>query len=495
MKGATLVLVSYLIHAAHAGIFSKHASKDDNASVPDDVKAADMRFDYKLSFKEPLYYNDEIPFWNVQGDVIKASDRVRLAPSVPGQKGAIWSAIPNEHDEWQVDMKMSIAGSQVHGGRGLAFWYTKDRMEEGPIFGSKDAWDGLSIWFDSANPKTHTPTIMAFLNDGHAQFASAGIDPSKRLFGECKVDYRNTFMPALVRITYRDNTLTLLIDPSSNGAYFHPCFQQTNVILPKGYYFGVSAASSNPADDHDVSSFETFQLNPPARVSHKKRPKEDELNERGQQFTELSDEHRKKIEEAEFEVRRLRGGASGGGGGTPNMASETSATLGIIFDTQQRMMENVLISQLQLEALGAPSPEKVLTHDFSQPINPGGAKNADAPSPPNGLSLDQLKTEAASIVSRLEQQSVRYEEQIRSLQDTMGRVETLIQTLDKRLTLQSSNIHGKLSEITKESAEAKGTLSSLVRYIIYAIGLQAVVGFAVYAYYKVRVEKNEKKFL
>lgn len=40
----------------------------------------------------------------------------------------------------------------MHGGRGLAFWYAKENNEPGPVFGSKDKWDGLSVWLDSANP-------------------------------------------------------------------------------------------------------------------------------------------------------------------------------------------------------------------------------------------------------------------------------------------------------------------------------------------------------
>ena len=46
-----------------------------------------------------------------------------------------------------------MKGNNLHGGRGLAFWYAKDPKETGPVFGSKDKWDGLSVWLDSANPR------------------------------------------------------------------------------------------------------------------------------------------------------------------------------------------------------------------------------------------------------------------------------------------------------------------------------------------------------
>jgi hypothetical protein len=49
-------------------------------------------------------------------------------------------------------MAFRVKGNHMHGGRGLAFWYAKDSKESGPVFGSKDKWDGLSVWLDSANP-------------------------------------------------------------------------------------------------------------------------------------------------------------------------------------------------------------------------------------------------------------------------------------------------------------------------------------------------------
>lgn len=63
------------------------------------------------------------------------------------------------------------------------------------------------------------------------------------------------------------------------------------------------------------------------------------------------------------------------------------------------------------------------------------------------------------------------------------------------MSLQSNNLQGKLSEMTKDSAEAKGTMSTLIKYVLYACGLQALVGIGFYMYWKLRVERNEKKFL
>lgn len=85
-------------------------------------------------------------------DIFKSDDFIRLSPSVPNTKGFIWSEIPNPYEAWEVEIAFKVTGNNMHGGRGLAFWYTKDREETGPVFGSKDQWDGLSVWLDSANP-------------------------------------------------------------------------------------------------------------------------------------------------------------------------------------------------------------------------------------------------------------------------------------------------------------------------------------------------------
>jgi len=51
---------------------------------------------------------------------------------------------------WEVHV-----GFKVHGkgtelfGDGFAIWYTKERMQTGPVFGSKDHFSGLAIILDT----------------------------------------------------------------------------------------------------------------------------------------------------------------------------------------------------------------------------------------------------------------------------------------------------------------------------------------------------------
>ncbi|CAO3642159.1 unnamed protein product [Cunninghamella blakesleeana] len=496
MKFQSLFFISslFIFNSIEAGIFSHCASSDSSTTNTNEqientnLLPAQQKHDYKLSFKYPFYYNGTVPFWSTGGDTILAPDRIQLATSVPGSKGWIWSDLTNEYDEWSAHLNFRITGSQIHGGRGLAFWYTKEASTEGPIFGAKDKWEGLSIWLVSNNPKTHEPLIMGFLNDGSTALASGGVDPTKKAIGQCSIDFRNTDQPVRLRVTYKDNAISVLVDTTSHDLNFRHCFFKSGITLPKGYKFGVTAASTNPADDHDIIAFDTFQLNPPPKKTHNKRPLEDEKIKQGEQFKELTDEQKKKIEQAEFEIKKLREESD-----EAAPIPEISANIGVLYDTTRRALETLEIAQLQLEALGAPSPEKIVAGDYK--INTINTNNNNEATKRSDLSLDQLKSEAQTIIQRLEKQSAQYEQSLKNVHDTVSRVESLILGLDKRFALQSSNLHEKFSEISKGSEETKGTMSTLIRYIFYACGLQASVGLALYIYWKLRVDKNEKKFV
>ncbi|KAI9284404.1 legume-like lectin family-domain-containing protein [Umbelopsis sp. AD052] len=329
-----IACVGSCISGSNAGFFG---GSDDNSKSTrvENPQAAPFKLDYKLSFKKPYYYNSTVPFWQTSGDVIKAEDFIRLAPSVPGSKGQIWSTIPNSHAEWEVNMQLRISGQHVGGGRGMAFWYAAEPNQDGPIFGSKDKWNGLGIWFDSYNPKTKSPMTMALVNDGTKQFASK-VDPTQHMLGSCFQNYRNTYEPLYVKVTYRNKTLSVLMDRENRGSSYRHCFRKQDVELPTGYFFGLSASSQNPADDHDVITLETWELNPPAKLSHLNRPMEAEKVKKGQKFEGLDDVQKQ----------------------------------GAVLDQQHRLVEELKMVQLQLQTLGAPGAEDIASGNIEDILKP-----------------------------------------------------------------------------------------------------------------------------
>ena len=51
---------------------------------------------------------------------------------------------------------------------------------------------------------------MVLLNDGTMAFA-AGTDPTKHMLGSCSISYRNTDSPSYLKVSYKDNTLSVSV--------------------------------------------------------------------------------------------------------------------------------------------------------------------------------------------------------------------------------------------------------------------------------------------
>lgn len=87
-------------------------------------------------------------------------------------------------------------------------------------------------------------------------------DGTTQQLAGCLRDFRNKPFPTRARIEYFQNTLTVLFHNgmTNNEQDYDMCLRAENVVLPKGGYFGVSAATGGLADDHDVIHFLTNSL-------------------------------------------------------------------------------------------------------------------------------------------------------------------------------------------------------------------------------------------
>ncbi|CAH2084301.1 unnamed protein product [Euphydryas editha] len=234
--------------------------------VSSNSQTVHKRFEYKYSFKPPYLAQKDgsVPFWEYGGNAIASGESVRLAPSLRSQKGAIWTKQPINFDWWEVDVMFKVTGRGRIGADGLAFWYTTQRGDyQGEVFGSSDKWNGLGVIFDSFDNdnKHNNPYIMAVLNDGTKSFDHKS-DGSAQLLSGCLRDFRNKPFPTRARIEYYMNTLTVYFHNglTNNEADFELCFRAENVVLPRGGYFGLSAATGGLADDHDVIHLLTSSL-------------------------------------------------------------------------------------------------------------------------------------------------------------------------------------------------------------------------------------------
>ncbi|CAK9827423.1 Protein ERGIC-53 [Anthophora retusa] len=265
------------------------------------------KFEYKYSFKPPYLAqkDNSVPFWEYGGNAIASAENVRVAPSLRSQKGAIWVKQPVTFDWWEVELIFRVTGRGRIGADGLAFWYTSSKgAYNGTVFGSSDQWKGLGIFFDSFDNdnKHNNPYIMAVLNDGTKTFDHAN-DGTTQLSTGCLRDFRNKPFATRAKIEYYQNTLTVLFHNgmTNNEQDYEMCFRVENVVLPKGGYFGVSAATGGLADDHDVSHFLTHSLYPPGQL--RLDGQKVSLEEQEKLSQEYMD-YQKKLEQQKEEYRR-----------------------------------------------------------------------------------------------------------------------------------------------------------------------------------------------
>ena len=188
--------------------------------------------------------------WKIFGQPQLFRDHVILTPPIKGnQRIGLWSTHPNPHDEWLVSTEFRTNGGERPGGS-LQLWYTARGASGGSgtghdsIYTSKP-WDGLALVIDShARPGG---TIRGYLNDGSKDF-SQHHDPVSLAFAHCDFDYRNK--GALSKITLAQDAHALTVHV--NGRL---CFRTDAARLPRGYYFGITAATSETPDSFELFNF------------------------------------------------------------------------------------------------------------------------------------------------------------------------------------------------------------------------------------------------
>jgi len=216
-----------------------------------------------------------VPNWDFQGSTMVTSNYIRLTPDQRSKQGALWNKIPCRTRNWEMQVQFKVSGTTKDlFGDGFAIWYTKDRMVEGPVFGSKDFFSGLAIMVDTysnhngAHNHNH-PYISAMINNGTLTY-DHDRDGTHTMLGGCEVKFRNFNHETWVAIRYENDRLTISHDLANMNAWA-PCFSLDGVKLPTGYYFGISATTGDLSDNHDVIAIKTYELETPEGVSKEER--------------------------------------------------------------------------------------------------------------------------------------------------------------------------------------------------------------------------------
>jgi len=205
-----------------------------------------------------------VPYWDYTGSVMFTQSYVRLTPDEQSMSGAIWNQIPCWNRNWEIILSFKVAGKGKDlFGDGFAFWYAKDRMVTGPVFGSKDLFSGLAIIVDTYSnhngPHNHQhPYISAMVNNGSLSYDHDRDGTHTQLAG-CEARFRNVEFETLVKIRYENDVLSVFTDLENKNEW-KDCFSVDGVELPTGYYFGASATTGDLSDNHLINSIKFFEL-------------------------------------------------------------------------------------------------------------------------------------------------------------------------------------------------------------------------------------------
>ncbi|OAA58582.1 lectin family integral membrane [Niveomyces insectorum RCEF 264] len=217
------------------------------------------------SLGQPYLDSDMQSRWYEYGGdtVIRTDQYIRLTADRPSQMGWLFSRVPLTATNWQIEVEFKIHGQNTLYGDGFAMWLTKERGQQGPVFGSVDKFEGLGIFFDTYKnnrPGVVFPFVMAMVGDGKTSYDKDTDGKSNELAG-CSARGIRGPHPNLFRLTYfQDKSLKLELQYKAEGEWTL-CFETSEPpTLPPVTYLGFSAETGELSDNHDIISVSVSSL-------------------------------------------------------------------------------------------------------------------------------------------------------------------------------------------------------------------------------------------
>lgn len=245
-----------------------------------------MYHDHSLT--RPYDQSHDLSHWEYFGSTLISNNFIRLTPDRQSRRGSLWnkkafhppptSPVPTQYPPWELVVEFSVHGvGKKLFGDGFALWYTKERAQEGSVFGNIEKFTGLGIFFDTYSnmQQGHGQYISVMVNDGTQAYDHSKDGGDAKLAG-CPIDFRGKEKPVFARIVYQDTLLRAYIDAGQGE--WQECFVVRSVHLPNDYYFGFTAATGDLADNHDILSVklaEPLPMDPAVREDIERRIAED----------------------------------------------------------------------------------------------------------------------------------------------------------------------------------------------------------------------------
>jgi len=157
-----------------------------------------------------------------------------------------------------------ISGKNQLYGDGFAMWITKQRAQQGPVFGSTDRFEGLGIFIDTYKnnrPGVVFPYVMAMFGDGQKSYDKNTDGKDQELAGCSARGIRHASVPTKMRLTYiQDKQLRLELQYKTEDEW-ELCFETDHPpAIPNIAYLGFSAETGELSDNHDIISVSAKNL-------------------------------------------------------------------------------------------------------------------------------------------------------------------------------------------------------------------------------------------
>lgn len=211
-------------------------------------------------------------FYDYGGDtVIKSDSYIRLTGDRPDQSGWLFSKLPAMPENFQVefDFKLHGGGGGSLMGDGLAFWITTHKGGNGPVFGSKDNFEGLGIFFDTYKnnrPGKVFPHVMAMSGNGRTMYDHAHDGLANEIASCAARGLVNAPGIARARVTHvKGKFLSLDLDVKETNRW-KSCFvlNHDELEIPQGAFLGFSARTGQLHENHELHRVQVYSLrNPP----------------------------------------------------------------------------------------------------------------------------------------------------------------------------------------------------------------------------------------
>lgn len=208
-------------------------------------------------------------YFDHSGDTMIRNDRyIRLTPDRSDKRGSYFSKVPLLADNFQIEFEISIhgEGTSIYGD-GMAFWLVDKVLDEGPVFGSEDKFNGLGLFFDTYKndrPGRAFPYVLAMLGDGKTSYDNDHDGAANEIAGCSVRGLHNADTPTKVRLTMvKGKFLSVEMDYRGRNRY-ETCFHTEDIPeIPNPAYMGFSAQTGELSENHDLLKAKVYALNSP----------------------------------------------------------------------------------------------------------------------------------------------------------------------------------------------------------------------------------------